>query len=328
MKAYLLFIVLPFILFGCKSSDNKLTGLEMKKEISVLSDSSYLGMIYAIKYYNDQFYLSDSKNNRINVLDVNFNVSHIIGNGSGRGPGEFLLVNKITFHKDTIYALGSPNGISKFTLKGEFKGYIPRRTKGGAATNEFDIDSVGNIYTSSEMPGKHIVKIGLNGEELAFFGNEVYKKNGKIDGYGSMYHLLYYNKMIIAVRPYGLTVELFSLSGKHLKTIDFSKLDFLKSSFEKVSNENEKEKVYYEHIPNVSIYENKLLLQVRDFINNRTNRIIQFNITSNDIEFEKLYKFPAKKDEDEETFGPFVRYGKSFLIFEKSTAALRVYEIK
>lgn len=328
MRRILSFLVMAAILYSCKNDDSALGRLVLKKEVGVLSDSSFLGDVNSLKNYNEHFYISDSKNNRIIVLDTNLVVDHTIGYGAGRGPGEFLAAGKVLFNKDTIYALGSPNGISKFMVDGTFMGYLKGKTKGGSASAEIAIDAENNIYMSSQIPGKHIIKMSLNGEEPASFGNEMYKKDGSFDPYGSIYHILNYNNIIIAVRPYALIVELFTTSGQFLKKIDLSNYKFLRQSVLESESIKKKERdVQLEHIPNVGMFKNKLLIQVRDFAANTTNTILQFSVTSNDMLFDKYYKLPAKADEDSETFGPFTMLGNKLIVFEKSTASIRIYEI-
>lgn len=91
----------------------------------------------AIKVKKNKIYISDFGSMTIKSFDKKGNLLSEIGQGKGRGPGEFTNIMDFTVADSTIWAVDSQlHRISTFTLGGEFK-------------NNFNVDQVNNRIIKS-----------------------------------------------------------------------------------------------------------------------------------------------------------------------------------
>jgi len=324
MKKYLSF-ALAIVLLSCSKDDIKTEILTAKISVLTLSDSTCLGEVNSIKRYKNSIFLSDSKNNRIIVLDSNLTLKHYIGNGTGDGPAEFLSSSKFTFLNDTLYVFGSPNGISKFSINGAFIGYLHVQDMSNPNNLEICQDSIGQIFYST-MNEKPITKINLEGNKITSFGcAKTYNK--KVNLFKSCTHLLKNKNILLSINLFDFSVDLFDFNGNFLKTIDYSALPFLKSTIngaDVLAQKHNGNRPYM--VENVCVYQNHLFIQYCDHYENNNNGIIEFSIVKDQLIFEKVYKLdPLVKSNN---FGPFLVFNKKIIIFEKDTGALKLYEYR
>lgn len=67
-------------------------------------DSVFIGLVDAIKLWNDRYIVSDMRRRVLWIFDNNFTLVGKIG-GFGKGPGEFSSPISITPHKDSLYII-------------------------------------------------------------------------------------------------------------------------------------------------------------------------------------------------------------------------------
>lgn len=124
-KALLYFVLISLLTtVSCSSGKQKrpkidLQTITLKRDLIVSTDtlSNQIGDVISKLAVDSRgnIYLVDVRNAKIEILDSNGHYLNTIGR-RGHGPGEFEFIRNIEIYNDTLYVLGSPNRLTKFSL--------------------------------------------------------------------------------------------------------------------------------------------------------------------------------------------------------------------
>lgn len=289
MNKFRLFLI--FSAFSlCVSCDDKVTNLqisELKKEMSIsqLSDSTYLLDIRSLFFSNGKLYATDYKRDQFFILNDELELQKTMGQ-KGRGPGEFLGASNIFVNNDLIYIFNDNK--RTFELYDSVKHLETiELLPGHRVSSDIGFTVYNNeIYFSSYHDPYSISKFFFKLDSTQYFGNSEQYRSAKERRIKNSRHLHVINKRIIAIPDCQPFVELYSMEGKFINSLDLSSIRQVDEMLRYVEKQNFAENTYsqffsytYSHMDKLYI----LLTTVGEKDEKFTNTILELEIDNDTI---------------------------------------------
>ena len=237
VKYFFVFIAMNFFMLSCKNnfeSQSKAT-LYPSKTFSELSDSSFVSSAYHIVYDEPYLYFSDRLNNRLLVLDKQFNVVQAIGS-TGAGPGEFLQIAQTTSLQSLLFARSIDTGfLNTFTKNGR---YVRSFLLYGESEIRLAIDRNYRIYISTPTKDFPITCVDTLGNMVHRFGAWIQTDSPRSRRARNLRQLFVNrNDELVAVLESEPFIEIYTLDGRLKNVIDISNHVFLQPRLKYVAEE-------------------------------------------------------------------------------------------
>lgn len=231
---------IPFVLFpyffinSCSPSIDKST-LKKIWEKSENDDSLYFSQtISDIKYYEGNFYISDSFNNRVVCVDTNFNKIKEFGK-TGSGPREIKFSGTIYIYKDSLFVLDCNNSrINVYDIKTKcFYRSIPLFVEACGLTKFVIYDD--KIFINKPTSDYIVSVYDLNGNFIYGFKKTI-NNNQHSNKYLMMGNILNYRDYIVYASHFFPVVIIFYKRGNVIKEIDTSEIDIINKRYKTINN--------------------------------------------------------------------------------------------
>src|SRR6218665_101871 len=224
-------VLLVFILLAACDSKNKIkfSKVHLKKQVSVLSDSSFFGNVRDVIFSKGYLLITDYSQNRLLLCDTAFNAAVNYG-GTGDAPSEFIGVARSYIKNDMVFALDERHGtLSLFSLGGKFVKRITYPQKMVTLITRFTVDDSLKIYVAAPERDSSMVKLDTSGQIVRQFGSIFPGKNFREKRARSFKHILCSkDNQLICVSLSEPYIELYSTSGKKLREFNLSDSPYLK----------------------------------------------------------------------------------------------------
>jgi len=222
-------LLIFLLLLACDSKDKiKFSKVRLKKQVSVLSDSSFFGDVRDVLLHNGYLLITNFSQNRLLLCDTAFNTAVNYG-GAGDGPGEFRGVIKSYIKSDMVFAFDEYHGtLSLFSLGGKFVKKItyPQRI---FAFTRFTVDDSLKIYVAGPEKDSSMLKLDTSGQIVRQFGSVFPSKNFREKRARSYKHILCSkDNQLICVSLSEPYIEFYSKNGKKLREFNLSDSPYLK----------------------------------------------------------------------------------------------------
>src|SRR6218665_2885125 len=211
-------LLIFLLLLACDSKDKiKFSKVRLKKQVSVLSDSSFFGDVRDALPHNGHL-----------LCDTAFNTAVNYG-GAGDGPGEFRGVMKSYIKGDMVFVFDGYHGtLSVFSLGGKFVKKITYPHKIFVLTR-FTVDDSLKIYAADPERDSSMLKLDTSGQIVRQFGSVFPSKNFREKRARSYKHILWSkDAQLVCVSNSEPLIEFYSKSGKKLWEFNLSDSPYLK----------------------------------------------------------------------------------------------------
>ncbi len=215
-------LVLFFLLIIQCSSESEPCINRLISSIDKYSDSSYVSnQIGDIVLYKNNFYISETSNNRIVSLNNIINVVKSYVN-QGYVPSEFIRLSYFNIIHDTLYILDETGPkIKVFDMNGIFIRYF--NSPSTIYSRKFAVDKNLFFYFSTPSDDYDITKTDLNGNVVSVFGEQIERYGKKQKIFNNIKDLFINdNQELIAVSNTTPIIEKYNLDGELIKRIDLT----------------------------------------------------------------------------------------------------------
>lgn len=221
MKIIISTVFLSFIFFSC-SNEKEIYSCKLIKTLSMYSDSTFVSKgIFDIEYYNNHFFISETPNNRIIVLNNQLEIINKIGS-QGHAPHEFIYLSYFSIVKDTLYLFDAATSqIKVFDINGKYLRYF--KVPSSIKSRKFAVDKNLSFYFSTPSDNYNITKTDLNGNVLHIFGEQIERYGKRQQLFNNIKNLFINDKQeLIAVSNTTPIIEKYNLDGRLIKRIDLT----------------------------------------------------------------------------------------------------------
>lgn len=307
MKKLLFLTTLCLTVFcACKKNyqDVDIVRISPDLTIDMLSDSTFFKNVQTLVEYEGDIYMSLDNRMQIIRMDKDLNIKNIIGR-QGRGPSEFIYINKFFVENDTIWVGDSgKQALMKFSTDGDFGGSIPRSKGRYALQTRFYVENNKFYFSKIDIADKtSLACLDLNKKE-----GEDYKKFGELTEFSSdiktdgqnRRHVFEYNGELISVPRSIPVIEKYDKNTLELKQkFDLSQIKDIDVINKKAleGNTQSNPAAFFILAFDMYVHENLLYIafagSVEKTINSENPQqlgIFVFNI-SDDIKYIKRYMF-------------------------------------
>lgn len=201
-------------LFACennlRNNKNDAISLSPIKEISMLADSSFFGVIADMQFSNKTLTLADNTP-QIFRVGQNFNLKGRIDK-TGKGPGEFTSINKISIANDSLYAFNRTqakmlvfDGLDNFMREMSIDEFV----------SDFNVTKNVSFFLSTPYREKLITVLNAEGKEINTFGDQIVERSS-VNIARNRRVLLIHEDKLIAIPQTDSWVKVYNLDGKLL----------------------------------------------------------------------------------------------------------------
>lgn len=329
LKFYLILLLILTLFVACNRETKIQKELKLLTQKSLLEDSSFISFPKEISIYKKMYYIPDSDNYRILVLDSNLNLVKSIGS-SGKGPGEFTAVTNIFILNDSIYAYDpNKNRIIVFYIDGSFiREIMPEYAN---YLTKFCV--IGDkIYTCFPYSEKPIIVMDLNGKFIRSFG-KLSNKSGNVEKFtNNRWDVLTNGKNIITINLNDPMIDIYNLNGTLLKRIDLtdnkaflSEYEYKENFFKK--NPEKKRNTTIRILKDTYLDGDNIFLLYHEKINGETfaKKFLIYNYKNNTIS--ESINFVSEEGKELDYISSFGVKNDTILVFDMTTEKLVKYKI-
>lgn len=264
--------------------------LDVVSNISQLNDSTFLSGIRTAYYDREHYYLSDYERDKIIVLDQKLKFIKSLGE-KGQGPGELLGASHIYVNEDSIYIYNdAKKAVELFSNNHHIRTINLPHDLNYESDIRFCLKN-NLIYISNPNEFTSISCLSFDGNIVKNFGEiEKYPTN-KETIVKNKRHLCNINDNVLAVSDCYPKIEMYNLMGEKINEYDFSDLHTIRSLMRFINKQGLNINSYYQIIPDIYVFKNKLLLLILSIDENKKlvkNKILQFEIGEQTITPTKL----------------------------------------
>lgn len=232
-KKNLLLTILAGILISCSTNKKEFIVLKPTTQLTMLSDSSFFGDIWAMGASKEYIYATDNSP-QILQLDYDLTLSGRIDD-VGKGPGEFTSVASLCIVDDSLFVYNRSE--AKILVYDSNNNFIREIGLNNPYSMDFAVDKKSRIYLSTPYRDNPITVLNATGQKINTFGNNSANKKSVNARRNERYLFIRDNKLIAVSRsdPF---IKVFSLAGGLLSQTEIdhpllqNRIDYIKETYE------------------------------------------------------------------------------------------------
>ena len=305
--------------------ENDIIVVTPDKELSILSDSSYLGQVMSMDLYNNRYVLSDYKSHKVIFLDKNLDVLSSVGS-YGKGPGDLNGPIEVVALQDSIFIFEEMNQrVSVFDWELKFSRHINNVFR-GSFSEKLAISADGNALFCSRRAGETPLQmVDLQTLESTSFG--AYMKEG-IAGRKPFeyYHFVLFKDWIFAIANSDPVIRIYDkVSLELVNEVQYENAPIVKGAVDYIADQrlhHPSPNKSYVLVQDVAQYKNHLYMLIIGRENGPScNHIAEFCIDGSAVQLERI--FALDDGQEKLWYSSFLADEDCFLAYSAITGGIQ-----